>query len=252
MNEVFPIRPSEFRKPSRTPLYARLQHRLQELIEAGHWPPNAQIPTERDIAQATGISINTIKQALSNLVRDGYLYRRQGQGTFVASPESFFGLHRYYAMRKDFNSGLERHKKTILSLQAGMTNPTAEAFFTDRGETRFYRLERLLHVGGKKTIYTCSWLPEHIFAGFEKLTSQELEHRPLYEVLACEFQAPCRISRELLSVRLLDAKTAALLDVEEGHPALYSQMVATSYNETTIEVRESFILTDDVMLHREF
>lgn len=252
MNTVFPIRPSEFRKSSRTPLYARLQHRLQELLEGGHWKPNEQIPTERDIAQATGISINTIKQALANLVRDGYLYRRQGQGTFVTPPEAFFGVHRYYAMQKEFGTSLQRHKKKILSLQQGVRNAEAAALFTGNEEPLFYRLERLLYVGGKKTIYTCSWLPESLFAGFEKLSIEELEERPLYEVLGRLFLAPCRISRELLAVRRLDATIAAFLEVEQGTPALRSWMVASSYQDTPIEVRESFILTDDFMLYREF
>lgn len=252
MSSHFPIRPSEFRKSSRSPLYARLQARLQELIEAGYWKPNEQIPTEREIAQATGISVNTVKQALSNLVRERYVHRRQGAGTFVTSPETLLGLHRYYAMKQSFGENSQRHKIAYLGLQSDIINDEAASIFKDQGPTKFYKLERLLYVGNKKSIYTSSLLPEHIFSGFHKISIECIESTPLYEIFAHNFKAPCRLSKELLSVALLNKEIAAHLDVDENYPALRSFMMGTSHNGNPIEVRESFIVTDDWHLYREF
>ena len=247
-----PLRPADFRSRERKPLYLRLQEKLQLLIETGHWKPNERIPTERDIVEATGISINTVKKTLENLERGGYLHRRQGMGTFVTSPETFFGLHRYYGMQKDFGRELERHRKVLLSLTRFAPPDEVRRYLELGDNDEVFRLERLLYVRDRKTIHTFSWLPEAMFSGLDTLEPEAFEKRPLYELLAVEFNSPCRVSRELLSVDVADETTAAKLEIGPGTPLLRSVLIAYGYRDKPFEVRESRVLTDELRLYREF
>src|SRR4051794_41889154 len=45
------------------------------------------IPSERQLAGDLGVSRLTVRAALDDLVREGYLLRRRGAGTFVAEPK---------------------------------------------------------------------------------------------------------------------------------------------------------------------
>src|SRR3989475_4578006 len=45
------------------------------------------IPSERQLTSALGVSRLTIRAALDELVRDGYLDRRHGSGTYVTEPK---------------------------------------------------------------------------------------------------------------------------------------------------------------------
>src|SRR6184192_365851 len=45
------------------------------------------IPSERRLSSELGISRLTVRAALDDLVRDGYLERRHGSGTFVSEPK---------------------------------------------------------------------------------------------------------------------------------------------------------------------
>src|SRR5678815_1523380 len=45
------------------------------------------IPSERQLSSDFGISRLTVRAALDDLVRDGYLERRHGSGTFVSEPK---------------------------------------------------------------------------------------------------------------------------------------------------------------------
>src|SRR6185503_1585684 len=45
------------------------------------------IPSERQLSADLGMSRLTVRAALDNLVRDGYLVRRRGSGTFVSEPK---------------------------------------------------------------------------------------------------------------------------------------------------------------------
>jgi GntR family transcriptional regulator len=45
------------------------------------------IPSERQLSQDLGVSRLTVRAALEDLVREGYLVRRRGAGTFVSEPK---------------------------------------------------------------------------------------------------------------------------------------------------------------------
>ncbi|MFC1569638.1 substrate-binding domain-containing protein, partial [bacterium] len=58
-------------------------------IGAGHLKPGDQIASNAELAKTYNVSLITIKNALADLIKDGYLYGRVGRGTFVADPGQF-------------------------------------------------------------------------------------------------------------------------------------------------------------------
>src|SRR5512138_1788977 len=64
-------------------LYLQLHAILKGRIERGEWPVESQIPTEEELCRLFDVSKATVRIAVAELVREGYLRRRQGKGTFV-------------------------------------------------------------------------------------------------------------------------------------------------------------------------
>jgi GntR family transcriptional regulator len=54
-------------------------------IETGALVPGDVLPSERTLAATYGLSRMTVRQALTDLVTAGILYREQGRGTFVSA-----------------------------------------------------------------------------------------------------------------------------------------------------------------------
>jgi len=65
------------------PTYIRICDRIRSAITSGAWAPNARLPSSRTLAKDLGVARNTVDEALSQLVADGYVMRRRGAGTFV-------------------------------------------------------------------------------------------------------------------------------------------------------------------------
>lgn len=65
------------------PKYRKAAERLRNDIVAGVWAPGEQLPVERELADALSVSVNTLRRAVSQLVAEGVVQRRQGAGTFV-------------------------------------------------------------------------------------------------------------------------------------------------------------------------
>ena len=61
---------------------------IRELIFRGQLKPGEQLMPERELAEALEVSRTTVRNAINKLVVLGLLEHKQGQGTFVRSPET--------------------------------------------------------------------------------------------------------------------------------------------------------------------
>ena len=67
------------------PKYYELRQWLRQQIDG--LPPGTPVPPERALSQQFNISRTTVRQALHDLAVEGRIIRRQGRGTFVATPK---------------------------------------------------------------------------------------------------------------------------------------------------------------------
>lgn len=67
----------------REPLYKQIYQQLLQDIRAGKYPPGSQLPTEKELARAYGVSRITSKRALAELAEAGLIDRIRGRGSFV-------------------------------------------------------------------------------------------------------------------------------------------------------------------------
>ncbi|WNQ13067.1 GntR family transcriptional regulator [Paenibacillus aurantius] len=65
------------------PLYMVIKDDLKMKITMGEYSPEAQVPTEAELAELYGVSRITSKRALVELEREGLIYRKRGSGSFV-------------------------------------------------------------------------------------------------------------------------------------------------------------------------
>lgn len=72
-------------RDSPIPLYYQLKVYFKDQMESGLLHPGDRLPTEMDLCRQFGVSRAPVRQALTDLAKEGYVYRRPGRGTFVAS-----------------------------------------------------------------------------------------------------------------------------------------------------------------------
>ena len=63
---------------------AGISQALREAIVRGSYARNERLPPERDLAEAFGVSRNTVRQALRRLEDERLIVRRTGSGTYVS------------------------------------------------------------------------------------------------------------------------------------------------------------------------
>lgn len=67
-----------------TPMYQQIVDQVTAKVMAGDWPAGQALPSIRELASASQVSVITVKRAYAELELAGIIVTRQGKGSFVA------------------------------------------------------------------------------------------------------------------------------------------------------------------------
>jgi GntR family transcriptional regulator len=111
-----------------TPMYVQIMEQIVAKVMAGDWKPGQPLPSIRELASASGVSVITVKRAYLELEHAGVIVTRQGKGSFVAESQD---MTRQLTL-EEFNTHLLAmlHAAKKLGMPAGdvLTRVEAAAF----------------------------------------------------------------------------------------------------------------------------
>ena len=224
------------------PLYKEVKNRITRSLADGLWPPGTAIPSESRLAEQFRVSIGTVRKAIDELVAERILLRHQGRGTFVAThTEDRTLFYFFHIVGKDGNRELPVTE--LRSFRRGSADEADASHLQIARGAGIYRIQNALKLSGKPVVLDEIVIPEALFPD---LTTNIFDKRPgtiygLYQ--ARDGINVIRIS-ERLSAANPPARTAQLLDIRRGNPALVIKRVAFTYNDTPVEYRVSWVNTD--------
>lgn len=73
------------------PLYQQIYLQLKNRIVSADWPAGTSIPGDVDLSRQIGVSVGTVRKALDQLAREGFVHRERGRGTFVKESNFWSG-----------------------------------------------------------------------------------------------------------------------------------------------------------------
>lgn len=101
-----------------TPMYQQIVDQITAKVMAGDWPAGRPLPSIRELASASRVSVITVKRAYAELGLAGVIVTRQGMGSFVAeSPELSTSL-----LRGEFTRHFDAMLATARQLGLSMTD----------------------------------------------------------------------------------------------------------------------------------
>jgi GntR family transcriptional regulator len=216
------------------PRYYQLANILRESIANGKFEAHQSIPSERQLESIYSVSRPTIRQAIDLLVRQGFLYREHGRGTFVSPQKLQKGISELTSFSEDMKQrGFEPGQKI---LEIGYIQPPEKVrqhLELPEECDQVLRIERL-RLGddvpmGLQTSY-------HNLPDGQTITRDELEkYGSLYRILQEKFHLIPTEADETLEVTLATPREASLLQIESGSPLLLSERTTYSQYRRVIE-----------------
>ncbi len=215
------------------PKYNQLASILRQKIEDGQWPPRTSIPSERQLEVLYNISRTTIREAIDHLVRQGYLYREHGRGTFVSPQKLQKGLMELTSFSEDLLKRGIKPGQVIRSLDWIEAPAKIAQKLEIAPGTKVLRVERIRLGDGIPIGLQTSFLS---LPTEQTISQSDLEAGgSLYRILQERLNIIPSEADETLEVTLATTEEAELLEILEGAPLLLSERVLFAQNRKPVE-----------------
>lgn len=224
------------------PLYMQIHDLFVERISVGDWAPGDLIPSELQLSRELGVSQGTVRQAISELVENNVLMRKQGRGTFVAHHDNERSLFHFFHIA-DRHGHKALPESETLSFRRKQATRGEQSRLGLSDDTAVWVIQRLRKFDDRPTLVETITLPHALFPTLGDTDARALPNA-LYEMYEKRFGVTIHRAREALRAIAASPRDAALLDVAEGTPLLEIERVALTLDETPVELRRSRCLTD--------
>jgi GntR family transcriptional regulator len=221
----------------RLPAYARIRDHLAARIVAREWAPGAAIPAEAELARDYDTSVNTLRRATEQLVREGLLERRQGSGTYVRRPSFDATLFRWFHF-----TGADGEVTVPESRIVKRTELSANQHIADKlgvpAHSSVLHMLRIRLWAGEPIVVEDLYFPLPLFR--QLITMSEQDIGPLFYPMY-EREFGCLVSQveDDISIGVAPRRHANLLGLRPGSPVAIIERSSMRLDGSVIEWRRA-------------
>jgi GntR family transcriptional regulator len=208
---------------------------LMESLDVGQ-----AIPSERQLTTDLGVSRLTIRAALDELVRDGYLDRRHGSGTYVTEPKIAQPL-----TLTSFSEDMRRRGMVPGSRTLELASTSAGARMARRLQVspaeRLVRVKRLRLADAEPMALEVLHIPEVLVPG---LTRADLEDRSFYDLIKERYGIVIASGSQSIEPTVTNEEESEVLGVPLHTPAFLFERTTVSESGRIVEFVRSIYRGD--------
>jgi GntR family transcriptional regulator len=203
-------------RESPIPLHHQVRNYLLGCIERGELLPGHTLLQEREYAARFGISLAPVRQAILDLVKEGYLYRVPGRGTFVREQKVEEKISILSSFTESMRAkGLSADLR-VVEQGVGKTPPHIGALLA-QDEEEFVTIRRVAFIKDTAVALLSSYLPVRLVPGLEQV---DLNGKSLYKLLEERYGIVLARAENTIEVVRCRSAQSSLLGVPPGTPMM--------------------------------
>lgn len=215
------------------PLYFQLKNIILNDIQNHLFSVGDAIPTENELVKYYQISRSTVRQAISELVQEGWLTRQASKGTFVTSPEKHSNSIRSY---EPFYQQIQRLGQTPRTelLDLSVITPPAEIAEQMHlaPDQKVISMFRRRFADETPMVTLQNYIPYDLCAF---ILSYDFRVHSLYELLSSNPATCIKNTQTTVSACSASPEDIRLLNVTKHSPMLYFHNVAVTENDLIVD-----------------
>ncbi len=226
--EIFKIDPH-----SKLPLYDQIERNLRDLIINGKLNPGEMMPSEWELVDLYGVSRLTVRRALDELVRQNWLERKHGVGTFVRQPTTASISASKLSFTEQMRAIGRRPGSRLISKREIPATAKIARFLRIQEGDPIIEITRVRLADDEPILLETSCLS---LERFPILTNYLwTENESLYQTLNEKYGVNVIGLDHTLKPVLLTETEAHYLQTKAGTPAILSEIVAFTKNNSPVE-----------------
>lgn len=222
---------------SKLPLYDQIERNLRDLIVNGRLQPGEMMPSEWDLSELYKVSRLTVRRALEELVRQNWLERKHGVGTFVRQPVIASIADSKLSFTEQMRAiGRKPSSRMVEQRVIPATTKIARALRIQEGASLFEMIRVRLADDIPILLETSCLSQER----FPSLATRSWSDESLYKILSDEYAVSITGMDHTLKPVLLTETEARYLQAKAGTPALLSEITAFTRDGQPVEYSWSY------------
>ncbi len=206
-------------KSNPVPVYVQIADEMRGILRGGTVAADTELPSERLLCEAYGVSRMTLRQALGILQREGLIECQRGRGTFVSVRHLQKQQQKLRSFTEEMRSRGVVGSTKLISFRLETPTAPAREFFVLGEQERVYSIERLRLADGTPIALEAVQVPRTLCPNLDRF---DLVQDSLYRILEEEYGLKLADCLEEISAirpspsqrKLLEARaSAALLSV---------------------------------------
>ncbi|WP_042346506.1 GntR family transcriptional regulator [Bacillus massiliigorillae] len=226
------------------PKYEMIKLDLINKINNNELQPHQVIPSENELSEMYHVSRVTVRKAIDELVKESYIYKKRGKGSFVSSKDFPLGISRIHSYTELITLQGKTAKKVLITQQVKKPSKKIANRLKINEDDDVYEIECLYLADDMPLCINKSILP---CVMFPKLDYFDCGKNSLYEILKEFYKLEMSKASQYIEAVLGNEQIYTLLQTKQGYPLL--KLNVTSYclkngEERPFEVYEAYIKTD--------
>lgn len=207
------------RTASPVPLYFKVMMEIRDEILSGKWSYGHRLPGEIELARRLGVSVITVRQALTQLRAQDLLTREWRKGTFVSWKGPLKQSVQLEVETEDL-APVETEGTTfkVLNLEDVEPSPELRRDFELSAYEKVRKIERIRLAQRRPLAYVVSYLPARIAA---HVRIKGMKTIPLSTVIESSLRVKISGVKHIVEAKLSDDVVSTHLDIPQGSPVLY-------------------------------
>ena len=210
---------AKLKRQDAVPLYEQAADRIRAMLDSGEAGPGDPIPNETELCERFGVSRITVRRAVTELVRRGFLEKKQGKGTFVTTPGSSVDLTRILSFSEACRRQGGKASAKVLRVRLAAAEPA------DERDLNLAKGQKIVETVRVRLFNNIPVMIEinHFSTVYSYLTECDLESS-LYSILQEFGVRPSKAVHDISLCRA-DAETAEHLGIPKDTPLLHLKEV---------------------------
>lgn len=215
-------------------LYLQLYEILKKKIESGEWQVGTQIPTEEDLCNMFSVSRATVRTAVLELVRHGYLKRQQGKGTFIYRNTISDGISMLTNFRESMLEETTSITTNVLARTVMMPVDELDLKLNIPPDKHVIYIKRLQLKDNEPLIIQESFIPYNICP---LLLEEDIARNSLIDIIEKKYGIRVTKVKNLIDIGYLTTDEARIFGLPEGTASLITMQFYYSGDTTFMYTR---------------
>jgi GntR family transcriptional regulator len=217
-------------------MYYQIKQAVKAWIINREFNLGERIPSENELATKFNVCRITVRQAISQLVQEGFLTSRRGEGTFVTNNKGLinrFSLEFTGFMDDLFYQVSKSRTKSVKIIRLEPPKLIKDKLELGNKEKEIVQIKRVRFLENKSFAFTVNYLP---LAIGRRISERDLYTKPLLQMLEQDFDIQFTEAFQTIQASFANQEVSEKLGIASGSPILFVERIMYMKRRKPVEV----------------